>query len=247
MSVGNIYTVDDEDPDFHAFCYRDYSMGSIIYWELEDEDTTVFIRADNEEIVYYEHTGWLPGSMSEPQILSQAQVIAIQFASLPPDKENPEAHWLDSVISIGDITQEGDDDATSLYSYWEVTYNRTKENIPAEDHIRVLLLPNGYCSLYCKEWNMDLDTFSTSYIISQSQAQSIALAFVGGSSTVEDIYKLILRPNNFWGEDLEFGNNPCCAWVVYVHDEDDNLCVVHVDGNTGEVIGGDAIFNCYGP
>ncbi len=246
MNTGNIVTIDGNSPDFYAISYRDWKRGNIVYWELEDQDTTVFIRADTEEIIYYEHTGWVTGSMSENQILTQAATIAGQFDDLPSDKNNPEADLIDDLLSSEGYDATSQTFSTTNYPYWQVIYSRIKDNIIAEDHIKLLVLPNGYCSLYSKTWNMSLASFSTTYGISQTQAENIAKQFVGGDVTVHQSYKKIVRPTYFWTqEDSEYGNPPSCAYVIWIEDADGNLWIIYIDGNSSLNLGGDYAANYY--
>jgi len=245
MNVGSIHTLDENDPNYMVTCFRDYEIGDEVYWELEDSNTTVYVWADNGEIIFYEHTGWVTGSMTKNQILSQAATIANQFEDLPSDRTNPEANFYSDKIEIGLCNQVTQDEIVSYKSCWEIIYNRSKNNIITEDHIQLLLLPNGYLSQYSKVWFMQLDSFSTSYTVSQATAETTAEALFGGNSHAETSYKRIVRPNNIWFGTFNYGSSPGCVWEVWIHDDDDNLCLVQVDGTLNTIVGGDIIENYY--
>jgi hypothetical protein len=246
MLTGHIQTIDDEDDDnFTAMLIRDYTMGDVIYWSLGDSDTTVFLHAFDEEIIHYFNMEYFPGSMNQAQIESQAATIAGQFATLPTDRQGPSTTFEDDNIVITSTDIDDQSETVAEYDYWYVEYDRVKDNIQAEDRILVVLNPNGYLACYIKVWNMALGSLSTSYTVSQASAEATALNDAGPGSSVTDTQKMIVRPNDNWGEDPTWGTNPMCVWQVDVRDADDNAILYHIDGNNNVIVGGDFTFGYY--
>ncbi|MDG6224983.1 MAG: hypothetical protein QCI82_05665 [Candidatus Thermoplasmatota archaeon] len=242
MTYGNILPINSQDEDYQAKFYHDYSFGDIQYWEIVDSTSTVYILADTAEIIYYSQNGMVQGSLTEQQILYQADLIVRQFATLPGDLDLvPYVDWRENVITsvgINDDTQQ--QTINSDLSFWIVCYNRTKNNIKSEDHIQVLLLPNGDCSLYRKICNMDLKSVNTNYAITKQQAENSACNFIGDNPTVINCYKKISRPNDFYGDEgIQYGTLPKSVWEVVVSNSDGTYIVDVDKDNMNLILGGD--------
>lgn len=245
MTVGDIETIDNED-SFNAGFYRDYEMGDIYYWELYDSDTIVCLDAVSGEIVLYANNIHRTGSMSSSQIESQATTIANGFCALPGDRSGAVTTYLENVLTEYDEDPEDpEQNNTTVHNLWTVEFTRTKSGINAEDHIRLVLAPNGDLVTYRKYWNMDLQSLETYYSVTKPQAEITALNAAGAGSTVHSSEKMIVRPNYSWSTNIEFGNDPCAVWEVYVEDSDENLCIYHVHRTSNTIIGGDFVDGYY--
>jgi hypothetical protein len=237
MYIGNIQTIDTQE--YTAFLIQDFQKGGIIYWDLDDSSETVCIRADTKEIISYSSLGYYPGTMSEGQIITQATLIAGQFATLPSDRENPSVN---RDVTYSDEAFEGDTNTSSVTDVecWFFEFVRSKETVLSEDEIQMKLSLNGYLHSYDKTWNMELDTLQILYPVTQEEAESIALAEAGENSVVQDTFQRIVRPNNIWtlGE-FAYGLDAVCVWEIWVEDFEQNLRVYHIDGALAEIVGGD--------
>ena len=257
MYIGNIQQIDTNDDSYYGFLYRDYEMGNCVYWEIGDAETYIYFEAITGEILLYDHTAWYPGTISEQQAIYVADDIAEQFCQLPYDRQYPTAEFVESIRFI-ERHEYGENE--SAHHYWVVVYNREKENIPAEDNIRLKICPNGYLGFYYKVWNMDLPSLSTSYTVSAGEAEDIAMDYLEEqlepNGTVEDSFKMIVRPNYGWkvpespldeDEDptVAFGLAAECVWEVWIRTDTFHLYIFHIDGNMPELIGGDCIDGYY--
>ena len=247
MTEGGIYTIDDTD-FYNAAFFRDYELGDIYYWELWDSDTSVLIDAKSCEIITYMQIGYHEGSLMQAEIETRAVIIANQFSFLPEDKAGP-----DTIFEVGSITQattnyEDFEDIEEISNdWWYVTYDRTKDSIHAEDHIILILAPNGDLISYRKHWNMDLSSFGTSYSVSEGLAESNALDHAGSGSSIVSSEKKIVRPNHYWTmEYFQYGLDPVCVWEIFVKDVDNGLRTYHIHGNENTIIGGDICEEYYG-
>ncbi|MHA2402231.1 MAG: hypothetical protein ACXADH_04505 [Candidatus Kariarchaeaceae archaeon] len=247
MSLGDIRTINPSDIGYYGRFIRDYEMGDILYWELGDSTTDVYINARTSELIYYYSGIWADGTMSESQIEQRAIDIANQFSSFPDQYDGPTTTFFPT--SVRRILNHTTDE---IYDYsdsqWMLEYDRIKDEIIAEDNIDIWVNPDGSLYYYYKEWNMDLDEFSTTYTVSQEDAESTALAMTGQGSSINSSRKTIVRPNSFWiGDEFTFGLNPSCIWEIVV-DHEGNTYIYQIDGNTNEIIGGDYIqYDLYTP
>lgn len=244
MTHGNIYTIDGEHDDFIGRLFLDYFMGGEIYWELSDPDTIIYIDGYGGKILYYDHTGWTTGTLTETQILDQAEFVAEQFEEIPDDAEEPEAKLRTPITAIA-VNVETNGTLTDEYDYWFVQYNRSKNGIIAEDNIRLMLNKNGDLHVYTKIWNMDLASLSTTYTVAAGEAEYTASQHAGGNSTVQESFEKIVRPNEFWSTgDFQYGTNPVSVWEVWVQDENNTLRIYHVHGTQNTIVGG-GVVPCY--
>ena len=240
MQYGNINTIDIEDDYFFGRLIRDYEMGEIVYWDFGDSETDISIDAHSKEIITYLCYEWSDGSISQSQAEFNAIQIASQFAQFPSSYSGPSTDLYDvsSYYEYNATTN-----STTFYEQknWLLKYNRTKNQIVTEDHIEVWLNLNGDLGYYYKNWNMDLDSFPTNYVVNQQDAEETALDAAGEGSSVDLSFKIIIRPNRYWdGEGFSFGEAPSLAWEVWVTDSDGMLSIYHIDGNENEIIGGDS-------
>jgi hypothetical protein len=259
MAYGDIQTIDSGDESFVGRLFRDYEIGDELYWELGDSQTEVYLEAYNGAIIFYDRLDWFEGSLSEGQIESEAYLIANQFETLPADREGPSTSYETTFSFIENIDNESDE--VSDLDYWTVRYDRVKEQITTEDHIRMMLCPNGYLGLYRKVWYMDWTGFSPTYTVSKENAELTAKTYHDteygdNNSVIMDTYKLIVRPNYFWHvpeSPLDEEDNPILAyglprqnvWVVLISDDNDDQFVFHVDGKNDKIVGGDFTFEYY--
>jgi hypothetical protein len=242
MTYGDIETIDDECDSYRWELILDHYMGNIIYWELTTEEAGVYIDGYTGEIVhYYNYYDWEDGSLDESEILLLAASIADQFMSLPQDRSSPSAeleetyrfeYWINSTDSFGSVSE----------SCWIVQYDRIKDSITSEDNIELYIDKSGRLYSYTKIWNMDLEEFSTTYSVTESQAIETALDDAGSGSSSHSCVKKIVRPNRFYDEgedDIQYGLDPNIVWEIWVEDTDLNLCLYHVHGTQNTIVGGD--------
>lgn len=238
MTLGDIKLLDLEDSYFHGTLIKDYIMGGTIYWELSDSVTVVFVEGFTGELIKYSCDDWEEGMISESEAEALAESIAHQFSQLPPDRSTPDSQFI-LLWTWETYNHTINETITVEYDYWKIRFDRTKATITADDKIVVMLNPNGDLYSYSKIWFMELGTLDTNYLISQSEAESTALAFVGEGSSVMSTMKRIVRPNHHWEEEPAYGLDPVCVYEIWVKDSEFNLWIVHVDGDTNQIVGGD--------
>lgn len=248
MTFGSIQIISVGDFTTAKF-FVDNIMGGAIFWEISDGDITVRLDACNGEIITYSRVTRTNGTpQSQAQILNNANNYANQFKQLPTDRTSP---VIDAVVTSKRLTYNSDDNETTVTEngYQIIRFNRTKSNVVVSDHIEMWIMPDGVMSFYYKNWYMNLENFNVVYTLTAQQAGTVATNYIGGNSTVMDCYKLILRPNDFWEDEGDSGNytwsSPVCAWVVWVKNPADDLCIVHVNASTGAIVGGDYIEEYY--
>lgn len=250
MNTGDIYTINENDNEFTARLFMDYLRGGVLYWELGDSGTTIFIDAYSGEIYHYIHySEWSEGEIDQEDAEEQAEIISMQFADLPKDLTRPETDFKVLYKSIGmdPVSLEFTGNVTK--DYWCVIFYRVKDDIVADDHIRLYLDPTGNLHSYEKVWNMDLTDVCTTYTVTQESAESTALTCAGEGSISETTEKMIMRPDYFWTEGENgriFGEEPVCIWSVYVEDSDHNLRMYYIHGTSGNIVGGDFASFYYG-
>lgn len=248
MGLGGIHTIDTTDSEFSGAIVWDHQIGNVHYWILYDEFIEIWLLdnglVNNEpdiEIIFYYFYDYIEGTSTKQEIETNAPTIANQFATLPTPRVGPETEYITNMEEI-EIDDDGDLTYRNL-SYWTVFYNRTYDDILCSDFIKLMFYPNGDLHLYMKVWFMDLSSFSTTYDVTQTEAEDTATDYPGTGSTDRDCNKKIVRPGYEWeviGHTTpEYGNNPMIVWEVYVEDADENLCIFYVDGvNDDAIVGG---------
>jgi hypothetical protein len=239
MEYGNIYTIDIEDDYFFGRLIRDYEMGDIFYWDFGDSDTDVSINAYSEEIIKYLHYEWSDGSISQSQAENSAIQIANQFAQFPSQYSGPSTDFI-GISSYYEYNASTESTTFFERNQWCLRYNRTKNQINTEDHIEIWLHLNGDLGYYYKCWNMPLDSFSTTYSVTEQEAVETALDAAGEGSSLEFYFKNIIRPNRYWDDEgLSYGESPSLAWEVWITDSEERVMIFHINGIENEIIGGD--------
>ena len=236
---GEIEEIDDTDNlNISLVLYRVF--GDKIYWDVSDSDTSARVDPYTGEVVMYFNAVWSDGPMNEGQIRDLADDIVENFSPKPNDAGYPtavyEPLWVDEGFN-------GESWSTSTARLWKVRYNRTKDGIPTGDSIILNINGDGTVAFYCKNWNMDLDPpFIPTFEVTQQEAEDIATAG-DPNSTVRNIFLEIVRPNNFWNEGgFTYNSTARAVWTVWVERVDYHpgfLYIFHIDGMTGEIVGGD--------
>jgi len=255
MELGNIYTIDDEDEYFYGRLIGSYEMGDVLNWDLGDDFTEVSLEAYTGEILYYHHYGYSEGDLTESQARVLAGFIVLQFDTIPNDSEEPIVYEDTTFTWTETDSDTMMEDIDEVWNYWVADFNRSKDSIQTDDKITVVMNPNGDLNEYYKDWNMDLNEFSTYYLVSIGEAEDAALDYLG-EGTVLAINKRIVRPNYHWevpespldideNATIAFGLDPKIVWSVFIKDDNDGACLIHVDGINEKIIGGTYIPHYY--
>ncbi len=161
------------------------------------------------------------------------------FGDLPEDATTP------TVESTDGYSYETYDYSTDTFSkiyrpIWEVYFERIKEGIPTDDHIRVFLDPSGHLDGYRKVWNMHLGGVMAGQSVSRKEALDIARSASGGLN-VTSIEHRIVRPMGGWPDGpFIYGTEPVCVWrVTFEHNYTTHLAEIDIDDTTGEIVGAD--------
>ena len=247
MTEGNIYLINDSNVDFMGRLILDHNMGNILYWELSEEETIAYLDAYTGEILYYDHTGCTMGTLTQQEIETRAEIIAEQFAALPSDISQVNSELIESYSTVK-YDAENNETLLTEYYYWYIDYNRMKDGIITEDHLRLLLNRNGDLQTYYRIWNMALNELDTTCAVTKTEAENTAHQAAGQNSTVHESSKMIVRPNCFWDDEIEgftYGEAPMIVWVVYVEDWQKNQLIYHINGKINTIVGGNIITYYY--
>jgi hypothetical protein len=216
-------------------------MGNIYYWDIMDSEIEVYIRADTGEIIFYDNLGYVDGSKTEQEINESADLIVKQFSELPTDSGSPENVYLDDLLGFIECDPVTGNETDTYYSYWQVIYSRYHSNVMTDDFIKILLLPNGDCSLYKKIWNMDLSGIEDKPHHTSREAQEKAIDYVlangGVDVTVNETELIIVRPTyEGYRDTVLYGKDPVLAWYVTLYDEQGNIWYVTVKDSDRSII-----------
>ena len=79
MTHGNIQLINEADPNYIGTLILDHEIGDIIYWELSDDNTEVYMDAFTGEIISYYNSFYETGPLPQPGAEALAEIVANQF------------------------------------------------------------------------------------------------------------------------------------------------------------------------
>lgn len=244
--------VDVYESDF----YLDHLRGNIYVWAVWDNNnTTAEIDGMSGEIISYTHNVcYTEGGLTPGEAVTLAEEIAIDFAAIPNDASSVVVEQVNDYINLFMVTGEAGITSSQTRVPFVCTWTREiSEEQPTRapgmidtmDTMVIVLSPNGFMMSYSKVWNMDLEEFSIEYTVTEGQAKIFAEDTIT-NGVWQSTTKLILRPNNVFGEDgiYRYGSDVTLAYEVHIIDEDGHDYWLHIHGTIEDtIIGGDYRFD----
>ena len=225
-------------PEFHARLKWNHEWGNIYYWELTQNALSIAIDATTGEVVFFSYIDdYRNGTIPEAEAYSMAYLYVERLIDLPDDASAPRAEYVLRSVSFHYNETSGEMNATEFH-YWIITFNRVKDGLPADDHIKVVLDPYGRFHYYRKVWNMELEGVVTGQEVSNKEALDIARSAAEGAN-ITSVEHRIARPTGGWPDGPKrYGDDPVSVWRM-TFEENNSSHLLHIDINdrTGEIVG----------
>jgi len=243
MDEGSISIINDSMTGYCCTLRLLRTHGDVYIWRFITPQKSIWMDAETGEIIMYFNHTYSPGDKTQVQILNAANTIAAQFCALPTDRAS---EYIEQVTVDRKYIYNV---STNTWSWlnqtlWAVKYSREKNGINASDHIEIRLTTSGDLNFYYKDWYMNIWQVSTTFSISQGEAEEIACA--DSNASVHLAYRFILRPNGFWdstdNSKMVWNSTPTAVWVILVQMNDihnNHAYIYYIDGTTGDIVGGD--------
>jgi len=239
--VGDAYVPFNHDDEyFWGELIWDHGMGNIYYWEMSQDDFSMAIDATTGDVVefsWYRDQG--TGALTREQVLGTAMRYVELFGGLPDDASPPSIEYVHRGATYH-YNETTDEVSFTEEFRWYVKFVRTKGGIPTDDHLTIVLDPNGGYDSYYKVWNMRLGSVSVGAKVSYEEALEIARSVAEGANITSTEHRIV-RPNYAWRDaPWRFGTDPVSVWrVTFEYSDITYLAEIDIDDMTGEIVGMD--------